>query len=68
VQALDVGGHDPRELGLVEVSRRPHPAAHAEGVSDARVDGSTANFAYGSPLGQWPGDAAYTGPASFTAS
>ena len=36
-------------------------------ITDARVIGSSVNLAYLSPLSDWPNDAGYTGPSSFTA-
>jgi len=53
----------------LRVNKLPGPSfAYRIVVSDARIDGQPVNFAYQSPLAQWPGDASYVGPSSFTAS
>jgi hypothetical protein len=37
-------------------------------LTDARVPGSSVTVSHLSPVSEWPGDAAYTGPSTFTAS
>ncbi|KAK0752741.1 hypothetical protein B0T18DRAFT_395300 [Schizothecium vesticola] len=42
-------------------------SAYRVTLTDARVPGSSVTLAHLSPFSEWPGDAAYTGPSSFTA-
>jgi hypothetical protein len=53
---------------FLRFNKLPNPtAAYRIVLTDARVPGSSMTVSYLSPVAEWPGDAAYTGPSSFTA-
>ncbi|KAK4455379.1 hypothetical protein QBC34DRAFT_374218 [Podospora aff. communis PSN243] len=54
---------------FLRFNKLPNPtAAYRIVLTDARVPGSSMTVSHLSPVSEWPGDAAYTGPSSFTAS
>jgi hypothetical protein len=53
---------------FLRFNKLPSPtAAYRIVLTDARVPGSSVTVSHLSPVAEWPGDAAYTGPSSFTA-
>ncbi|KAK0625868.1 hypothetical protein B0T14DRAFT_394688, partial [Immersiella caudata] len=55
------------EALFLRFNKLPNPtAAYRIVLTDARVPGSSMTVSYLSPVAEWPGDAAYTGPSSFT--